>query len=146
MNAKLGWALAVAALVVGWYANGGQGLIMAFSVVVFWLLLQFSRALRVMRKAAEQPIGRIGSAVMMQAKLVAGMTMMRVVTMTRSLGRKLEEKADTQTGMPDEVWQWEDDGGVLLTLHFNGGKLSHWLLERPAGSAPEAEALPSATP
>ena len=126
MNAMIGWALAVAALGVGWLSHGWQGVIMAASVVVFWLLLQLSRALRVMRRAGEQPIARLGSAVMMQSRLVQGMTMMKVVGLSRSLGRKVD-------GQPDS-WQWEDDGGLLLTLHFEGGKLNRWLLERPPGA------------
>ena len=140
MNPLMGWALAAAALVAGWFSYGWQGVIMAVSVVVFWLLLQFSRALRVMGKAGEQPLGRIGSAVMLQSRLAKGLTMMKVVGMTRSLGLKVD-------GQP-ECWRWQDDGGLLLTLHFDGGMLSHWQLERPPDAPTDGVlgVLPAAAP
>ena len=49
MSAALGWALALAALVAGYVGYGWPGVVLALSVVVFWMLLQFSRALRAMR-------------------------------------------------------------------------------------------------
>ena len=49
MNPWLGWALAAAALFLGWRSYGWPGVALAFSVIVFWLLLQFNRSIRVMR-------------------------------------------------------------------------------------------------
>jgi hypothetical protein len=48
-SALVGWALAVAAVAAGYVGYGWPGVVLAVTVVVFWLLLQFSRALRVMR-------------------------------------------------------------------------------------------------
>ena len=73
MNPVLGWGLAVAAVVAGWFGYGWPGVLLAVSVVVFWLLLQFSRVLRVMRMAAGRPLGVIDNAVMLNAKLRPGM-------------------------------------------------------------------------
>lgn len=134
MNPIVGWGLAVIAVAAAWQAYGWQGVVMAVSVIVFWLLIQFSRALRVMKNAGEAPVGHIGSAVMLNAKLREGLTMMQVVTMTRSLGRKIDSQGDT--------WAWADDGGSEVTLEFKGGKLAKWTLVRPD---PEA-AVPSAAP
>ena len=46
MDARLGWALAVVGVALGWVQWGWQGVLLALSVIVFWLLLQFTRALR----------------------------------------------------------------------------------------------------
>jgi len=132
MNPIVGWGLAVIAVAAGWKVYGWQGVVMAVSVVVFWLLIQFSRALRVMKNAGEAPVGHVGSTVMLNSKLSAGLTMMQVVTMTRSLGRKVvvpgaEPQADT--------WAWADDGGSEVTLEFKRGKLATWTLVRPVDAA-----------
>ena len=73
MNAAIGWALAVAAIAAGYVGYGWPGVLMALSVVVFWLLLQFNRALRLMRAAASRPMGHVTSALMLQTKLQPGM-------------------------------------------------------------------------
>ena len=88
MDARIGWALAGAAMAVGWFSYGWQGFVLALTVVVFWLLLPFSRALRVMRRAAQAPVGKVQSAVMLHAKLNKGMRMLDIVAISRSLGRK----------------------------------------------------------
>ena len=124
MNALVGWGLALAALAVGWWSYGWQGAVFAATLVVFWLLMQFSRALRVMKNAANRPKGRVGSAVMLNAKLQAGMTMMQVMGITRSLGERVSDSPDT--------WVWADEGASRVTLTFDKGRLSQWQLSRPA--------------
>jgi hypothetical protein len=128
MNPIVGWGLAVIAVAAAWKAYGWQGVVMAASVIVFWLLIQFSRALRVMKNAGQAPVGHVGSTVMLNSKLSEGLTMMQVVTMTRSLGRRVDAQADT--------WAWADDGGSEVTLEFKGGKLVRWTLVRPDPEAP----------
>ena len=64
-NHLLSWGLALAALVAGYVGWGWPGLVLAVTVLVFWLLLEFSRALRVMRMAAGRPKGVVDSAVML---------------------------------------------------------------------------------
>ena len=135
MNSVLGWGLVVAAIAVGWVQYGWQGVVLAVTVVVFWLLLQFSRALRVMKQAAAAPMGQVPSAVMFNTKLRSGMTMMQVLPLTRSLGQRIESPAaNHQT----ESWRWMDEGGSYVTLTFVSGKLDHWHLQRPtqAGDLP----------
>jgi hypothetical protein len=134
MNPIVGWGLAVIAVAAAWKAYGWQGVVMAVSVIVFWLLIQFSRALRVMKNAGEAPVGHVGSTVMLNSKLSAGLTMMQVVTMTRSLGRRIDPDGDT--------WAWADDGGSEVTLEFKGGKLAKWTLVRPEPVEPVDPADP----
>lgn len=128
MNPIIGWGLAAIGVAAAWQAYGWQGVVMAVSVIVFWLLIQFSRALRVMKNAGESPVGHIGSTVMLSAKLREGLTMMQVVAMARSLGRQVDPRADT--------WAWADDGGSEVTLEFKGGKLVKWTLVRPTPASP----------
>jgi hypothetical protein len=46
VNEKIGWVLAGLAFVAGWVGWGWRGLVLALTVVVFWMLLQFSRTMR----------------------------------------------------------------------------------------------------
>lgn len=134
MNPWLGWGLAALLLALAWQAYGWRGVLAAVSAIVFWLLLQFNRTVRVMRNAGAAPMGHIGSAVMLNARLKPGMTLLQVVALTKSLGRRVDEQG--------EVWAWEDAGASRVTLHFEHGKLARFELERPA--EPPAEAPPSA--
>jgi uncharacterized protein (DUF58 family) len=118
----MGWGLAVAAVAAGYAAYGWPGVALALSVVVFWLLLQFSRALRVMRKAADNPIGQVDSAVMLQARLQPGMRLLQVLALTRSLGEK--------TGDAPEAYVWRDAGGDAVHLTLQAGCVSQVRLER----------------
>ena len=56
MNPLLGWALALVLVVVGWRSYGVAGLALAASVIVFWLMLQFSRVMRVMNTGVSMMI------------------------------------------------------------------------------------------
>ena len=96
MNAVWGWALALAALVAGGLQWGWPGVVLAITVIVFWLLLQFSRALRVMRQATGAPLGHVDSAVMLHTKLRTGMRLIDIIPLTRSLGQ-----AETPQGVQD---------------------------------------------
>jgi len=131
VNARLGWLLAALFAFAAWRAYGLAGLAFAASAIVFWLLLQFNRAVRVMKNAADSPVGHVASAVMFHAGLARGMTMLQIVTKTKSLGRKVEGSADD--------WRWSDDGGATVVLHFERGRLARWQLER--ATEPDA-ALP----
>ena len=117
------FALALLLAAVSWQAYSWPGLAMAVSAIVFWLLLQFNRAVRVMKNAADSPLGEIESAVMFNAKLQAGLTMLQIVTRTKSLGKKVEGS--------DDDWIWHDAGGSSVRLHFERGRLKGWQIERP---------------
>ena len=123
MNPWIGWALAAATLAVGWFGYGARGVALAVSVIAFWLLLQFSRLVRVMRSAAESPLGRVDNAVMLHARLHVGLPMARVVALTKSLGRGTDDRS--------EVFTWTDDGGAAVTITFANGRCASWVLTRP---------------
>ena len=132
MNPWIGWALAALAFFVGWRAWGWQGVVLAFSVVAFWLLLQFTRISRVMRRAGQAPIGHVASAVMLHSKLHAGMPLLDVLRLTGSLGRKTAETPET--------FAWADPGGTQVQVEFEGGRCARWTLQREDGAAPETTA------
>lgn len=131
MNPLLGWTLAALAMASGYVGYGAAGLVLALTVVAFWLLLQFSRALRVMRRAAGHALGRTDNAVMLYARLRPGMTLLRIVALTRSLGEKL--------GDEPECWCWRDDAGDAVCVELHKGRASDMRLERMRVPAPRAE-------
>ena len=124
MNPSVGWALAGAALFAGWQGYGWQGLVFAITLIVFWLVLQFNRAVRVMKNANETPVGHVVSVVMLNAKLKVGMPMIQVVAVTRSLGKRVANTAET--------YLWTDAGGLELVVTFDNGRCRSWQLNRPA--------------
>ena len=69
MNPTIGWGLAALAIAAGYVGWGWRGVVLGVTVIVFWLLLQFSRSLRVLRNAADAPVGHVASAVMLHGKL-----------------------------------------------------------------------------
>lgn len=129
LNAVIGWGLAVVAIAVGYTQYGWRGVVLGVTVVVFWLLLQFTRALRAMREASAAPVGQVASAVMLHSKLVAGQRLIDVLKLTRSLG----ERQDAAAG--EERYVWRDESGASVTLTLTHGRLSAWQLHRPAGPA-----------
>ena len=129
MNANWGWALAIAAVVLGWMQWGWQGVLLAITVIVFWLLLQFSRALRVMRQAAGAPVGHVDSAVMLHAKLRQGMRLMDIIPLTRSLGQAVEG-GTVQEPAAQEVFTWTDGAGNAVRVELVAGRLQRWELQR----------------
>lgn len=122
LNPAVGWALAGLAIAAGYIGWGWPGVVLGFTVLVFWLLLQFSRSLRVLKSAGRSPVGHVDSAIMLHSKLRAGMTLLQVLALTRSLGTKL--------GDDPERWLWADTGDARVSLVFEGGKLRSWTLAR----------------
>jgi hypothetical protein len=125
VDAKLGWALAAAALVTGYWVWGWQGLVLALTVIAFWLLLQFSRTLRVLRGAAPRPVGQVPSAVMLNAKLQPGLRLVAVIGMTHALGGKVRDEPET--------FAWRDAGGDEVEVEFVAGRCTRWALRRGDG-------------
>ena len=123
--------VAVIVLTIGaWRQFGWPGIAMAAGGVVMWILLHFTRLMHILKKAAERPMGHVASAVMLNAKLKEGMTLMHVIAMTRSLGA-LQTPKDEQP----EVFHWTDNGQSVVACTFVGGKLQWWTLTRPAEEA-----------
>ena len=122
-----------------WQAFQWAGIALAVGGVVMWILLHFTRMVTILKKAANRPIGHVSSAVMLNAKLHKGATLMHVIAMTKALGALQSEK-DTQP----EIYRWTDASESHVTATFVGGKLSDWTLESPAAEvSPEvAEITP----
>ena len=120
----------VAAVVLGYRAFGWAGVAAVAGALVMWVMLHFTRMMQVLKRAANRPIGYVDSAVMLNAKLKPGMTLLHVVAMTRALGERISAK-DEQP----EIFRWADAGESKVTCTFVGGKLAHHELFRPAQDA-----------
>ncbi len=130
-NPIVGWGLAAVAIGIGYLQWGWPGVVLAFTMIVFWLLLQFSRALRVLRNAGQAPVGEVPSAVMLHAKLQRGQRLPQILKFTRSLGRKMADDPET--------FEWHDGGGDAVRIELRAGKLERWsLLRAAAGDASAA--------
>ena len=127
----------VIVVVAGFRSYGWMGVAAVGGGVLMWALLHFTRLMNVLRKASDRPIGHVGSAVMLNARLQAGVSLMHVVAMTRSLGA-LQSPENEQP----EVYRWTDGTHSHVTCEFHGGKLVKWALERPVApeDAPEGDA------
>lgn len=120
----------------GWQLAGWPGVALVAGGVVMWMLLHFTRMMKVLERAGHRPIGYCDSAVMLNAKLKSGANLLHVVALTRAIGEQLSDK-DAQP----EIYRWTDGGGSHVTCEFRGGKLVTWTLFRPPG-----EAAPGAPP
>ena len=109
-----------------WQSWGWMGIAMVVTGGVMWLLLYFTRLVQIMKRASNRPIGFVDSAVMLNAKLKPGVSLMHVVAMTRALGQ-LESAKDAQP----EVFSWRDGSQSVVRCIFLAGKLQSWTLDRP---------------
>ena len=130
--------LAVIGVVLAYRFYGWAGVAAAATGIVMWVLLHFTRMVTILKRAANRPIGYVDSAVMLNAKLKPGMTLLHVVAMTRALGA-LQSAKDAQP----EIFRWTDGGESQVTATFVGGKLAHHELLRPAQTAPESAKEPA---
>lgn len=134
MSQTLGWVLALLAVAAGYVGWGWPGVVLALTVVVFWLLLQFSAALRALRAAAGRPVGQVDNAVMLNAKLQTGLRLMQILKLTRSLGEKIADEPET--------FRWTDGAGDAVQVELHNGRCTRWTLQRAA--TPPAVAPPAA--
>lgn len=126
--------LAVIVFTLGaWRQFGWPGIALAAGGVVMWILLHFTRLMTLLKKASQRPIGHVASAVMLNAKLKKGMSLMHVIAMTKSLGALQSPKNEQP-----EVFVWCDTGASSVTCTFVSGKLLDWQLQRPVD--PETDA------
>ena len=117
-----------------WRAGGWAGVALLASGLVLWFMLNYTRLLTIMKRAADRPIGYVGSAVMLNAKLKPRMALLHVVGLTRALGERLSPE-----GTEPELYRWRDPGDSHVTAEFEGGRLARWRLERPAEPAGPAD-------
>jgi len=109
-----------------WQQYQWAGVAVASGAVVMWILLHFTRMVTVLSRAANRPVGHVGSAVMLNAKLKKGVNLMHVIAMTKSLGERLS----AENAQP-EVFKWTDEGESFVTCTFKDGKLTEWAMTRP---------------
>jgi hypothetical protein len=121
---------AVALIGFGFTAYGWAGVAAVVGGLVMWALLHFTRLVNVMKKAAKRPIGYVGSAVMLNARLTEGVNLMHVVAMTQALG-----ELRSAEGVDPEIYRWTDGTRSHVTCEFHRGKLVKWTLERPKADA-----------
>jgi len=133
--------IAVVVLAGAWRVGGVAGLVLVVSAMVTWGLFHFTRVMRVLRSAAERPVGRVESAVMLNAGLKQRASLLHVVAATQSLGERISEK-DAEPA----IYRWSDAGGAHVTCEFANGKLVKWTLERPAdGEVTPSDSGPAAS-
>ena len=130
---------AVAGLAYGYHALDWMGVFLVLGGLVMWALLHFTRMVKVLERAANRPIGHVDSAVMLNAKLKAGVNLMHVMALTRSLGELVSPK-DQQP----EVYRWRDNSQSVVTCVLQDGRLQSWTLERPDGGPDSTADVPPA--
>lgn len=112
------WSAMLLVLWGAWRQYGALGLMLAFSMLMFWLTIQFSQTMRVLKRAAGQPKGTVAHALKLHIKLKPGMKLLSVIGMTGSLGEMLSAP-NTQP----EVFRWSDHSGASVTARFLDGRL-----------------------
>jgi hypothetical protein len=122
--------LGVVVVAVAYRGYGWSGVAMAAGGIVMWMLLHFTRMMKVLQRAAERPVGYCDSAVMLNAKLRPGLNLLHVLAMTRAVGEQVSPK-ETQP----EVYRWTDNSASSVTCEFDHGKLVKWELLRPQAAA-----------
>lgn len=130
--------LGVVVVAAAYRGFGWPGVALAAGGIVMWMLLHFTRMMKVLQRAANRPIGYCDSAVMLNARLRPGVNLLHVMAMTRAIGEHVSPK-DAQP----EVYRWTDGSGSHVTCEFGRGKLVKWELFRPQ---PPAEGAPPAAP
>lgn len=120
----------IALVFVAWRNYGWPGVAAVVGGIVMWMLLHFTRMMKVLQRASQRPVGYCDSAVMLNAKLRPGVNLLHVLAMTKAVGEQLSPKEQQP-----EVYRWTDGSASSVTCEFARGRLVKWDLLRPA-SAP----------
>jgi len=130
--------IAGAALIAfAWKNWGWPGVALVVGGILMWGLLHFTRMTQVLQRAAARPVGYVGSAVMLNARLKPKLTLLHVIGLARALGEQLSPK-DEQP----EIFRWTDGTASHVTCEFAQGKLVKWTLVRPTAEATTEPAVP----
>ncbi len=124
LRALLFPAMAVALSYAAWRSYGVPGLLLAVLMLSFWLLLHFTKLMRLLRTVAARPMGRTSDAEALRTRLKPGMAMVDVIRLTLSIGQ-LRTPPDTE---PEER-HWLDDTGQAVVCRFEHGRLVSFRLE-----------------
>ena len=126
--------LGVVIVAVAYRGYGWPGVAFAATGIVMWMLLHFTRMMKVLQRASNRPVGYCDSAVMLNAKLRPGVNLMHVLAMTKALGEQLSGKE-----AQPEIYRWTDGGASTVTCEFLRGKLVKWELFRPEAAGEQGE-------
>ena len=121
--------LILAATGFAWYTWGGAAVAAGAGVLVMWLLLHYSRLMKIMQRAATRPVGSVSNAVMLNARMAQGQTLMHTIDMTHSLGRAVAANQPPSV-VGAETFAWTDASGDSVTVEFKRGKVQRWQLTR----------------
>lgn len=116
----------IAAVVLAYHFYGWAGVAASTAGLTMWMLLHFTRMMQVLKRAADRSVGYVDSAVMLNAKLKPGMTLLQVVAMTQALGER-QSPMETQP----EIFRWTDGSQSTVSCTFMDGKLVQHDLLRP---------------
>lgn len=133
-------ALAVAIAYAAWQAYGWKGLILAALMISFWLLLHFTKLMRLLQAAAKRPMGHVRNAKVLHGSLKKGMPLVEVVRRTLSLGLR-----HSKPEHDPEVLEWGDENGDAVICTFLRGRLQTFelrLAESEKTGSPTATAEP----
>lgn len=128
------WVGGAILVAISYQKYGWAGVAVISGGILMWMLLHFTRMMAVLKRAANKPLGYVGSAVMLNAKLKKGVNLLHVLAITRSIGF-LQTDKDEQP----EIYRWQDNGGSHVTCTFINGKLDQWQLYRPPVEVTGAE-------
>lgn len=121
--------LILAATGFAWYTWDGAAVAAGAGVLVMWLLLHYSRLMKIMQRAATRPVGSVSNAVMLNARMAQGQTLMHTIDMTHSLGRAVAANQPPSV-VGAETFAWTDASGDSVTVEFKRGKVQRWQLTR----------------
>jgi len=124
------WAVVAAVVALSYRRWGWPGVALSTGILMMWVLLYVNRLMLVIRRASNRPRGHVDSAVMFNAQLRSGRTLMRVTAQALALGEPVQPSAD---GL--ERYRWSDDSASCVTCTFRNGRLVNWQLERPESAA-----------
>jgi hypothetical protein len=132
--------LAIGIFFVGaWTAWGWAGIAFALGGLMLYILLSFTRTLGVLKRAANAPKGWCPSAVMLNAALAPGMSLLDIVGRTGAWGQEIQPL----DGQHREVWRWTDNGGAWVECSLRDGKLESHRFDRPDAPEPTSPATAS---
>lgn len=115
-------------VLVGYASAGWPGVAAVVGGLVMWALAAFHAAHERDEKAANRPMGYVGSAVMLNARLKPGVNLMHVMAMTQSLGERLS----AENAQP-EVYRWTDGTQSHVTCRICERPLAEVDAGTPAG-------------
>jgi hypothetical protein len=119
---------------VAWRNYGWQGMALVIGGIVMWMLLHFTRMMKVLQRASQLPVGYCDSAVMLNAKLRPGVNLLHVLALTRAVGEQVSPKEQQP-----EIYRWTDSTASSVTCEFARGRLVKWELLRPAAAQEQGE-------